>query len=280
MLLELYRACARLGRRLVFRHCEPGLLCKVVHCVHEAERRVLHQEADRIAMRAAAETVIRLARWTDREARRLLAMKRTKAFVIDACLSQLDLAPDDFDDVDARKQLLDERRRDHRGSLAPAFCTTGRPPRKSNGEFVELAPRRQSGFQPFRLETAAAPGFTSGGIPVFRCDFATLDAGPARTLCREVRNRQAIFRHQCLDLGHRVLPSMFASCLDLFFQSRFLRKKFLNFGHIGFPVRMVSAPMLMARPYSMENPPAMARAAEYLIDRESSYLYPTRSSIS
>lgn len=44
-------------------------------------------------------------------------MERTKAFVVDARLLQLDMAADHLDDVDTRKKVLDEARWNHAVSL-------------------------------------------------------------------------------------------------------------------------------------------------------------------
>src|SRR5690606_13807731 len=75
---------------------------------------VLHQEADRRAMRAAAETVIELLGRAHRERRRLLPVERTQAEEIGARFLQPHRAPDDVDDVDPGEQILDECLRNHR----------------------------------------------------------------------------------------------------------------------------------------------------------------------
>jgi hypothetical protein len=79
-----------------------------VHRLDEAHSGMLHQEADGVAMHAAAEAVIELLGRADRERGRLLAMERAQAHEIGAGLAQLHVAPDDLHDVGACDQFLDE----------------------------------------------------------------------------------------------------------------------------------------------------------------------------
>ena len=61
-----------------------------------------------VAVDAAAEAVIGLARRADGEARRLLAVEGAQALAVGAGALQLDRAADDLDDVDAGRAALDE----------------------------------------------------------------------------------------------------------------------------------------------------------------------------
>jgi hypothetical protein len=99
----------RIGLR--HRHADPG--CEVLHRVDEAHPVVLHQEADGGAVRAAAETVIKLLGRAHRERRRLLGVERTAGGVIGPGPLQLHRRLDNVDDVDAGEQVLDEGLRNH-----------------------------------------------------------------------------------------------------------------------------------------------------------------------
>ena len=113
-------AGALLRARIALGNRDAGTLRQLAHGVHERQPLVLHQEADRVAMRAAAEAVIRLPARADREARRLLAVERAQALVHGARALELDMAADDLHDVDAGQQLLDEADGQHGISLAAA----------------------------------------------------------------------------------------------------------------------------------------------------------------
>jgi hypothetical protein len=79
-----------------------------MHRLDEAHAGVFHQEADGVAVHAAAEAVIGLAGGADDEARGLLAVEGAQPLVVDAGLLELDVVAHDVDDVDAGEQLLDE----------------------------------------------------------------------------------------------------------------------------------------------------------------------------
>jgi len=104
---------ALFGTALVLRHDHADLLGQVFHGLDEGGRRVLHQEADGVAVHAAAEAVVGLAAGADDEARRLLAVEGAQALVVDAGLLQVDMAPHHVDDVDAGQQVMDEALGDH-----------------------------------------------------------------------------------------------------------------------------------------------------------------------
>jgi hypothetical protein len=118
----LVRACLQcallFGRvRRVVGHGHADLLRQVGHGIAEAHAGMLHQEADGVAMRAAAEAVIELLGRVDAEARRFFAVEGAQPHVVGAAALELDVAADDLDDVDARQQVLQEAGWDHRGSL-------------------------------------------------------------------------------------------------------------------------------------------------------------------
>src|SRR5207237_1550443 len=83
----------------------------------EAHAVLLHQEADSVAVHAAAEAVVGLPGGADDEAGRLLAVERAQALVVDARLLERDGAAHQLDDVDAGEQVLDELAGDHGTSL-------------------------------------------------------------------------------------------------------------------------------------------------------------------
>ena len=65
-------------------------------------------ELEDVAADAAAETVKKPAVAVDAEGRRLLAVKRTEALVVGACLPQRHVVRDDRDDVSGRSHFVDE----------------------------------------------------------------------------------------------------------------------------------------------------------------------------
>ena len=113
-------------RGVVFRHGHADLLRQVLDGIDETDARVLHQEADRIAMGAAAEAVIELLGRRYREARGLFRVERAQPGEVHPGPAQVDLAPDDLDDIDAGQQVLDECVRDHDTSLPVRVRTAGR----------------------------------------------------------------------------------------------------------------------------------------------------------
>jgi hypothetical protein len=70
------------------------------------ETGVRHEEADRVAVRAAAEAVIELLRRADGERRGFLAVEGAEALEIGTALLQLDVARDHVHDVDPIEQVL------------------------------------------------------------------------------------------------------------------------------------------------------------------------------
>src|SRR5581483_10705781 len=73
----------------------------------------LHEEGDRVAVRAAAEAVVELLGRAHRERRRLLAVERAAGGEVGAGLLERDVTLDHVDDVDAVEQFLLERVRNH-----------------------------------------------------------------------------------------------------------------------------------------------------------------------
>ena len=90
------------------RHFEADARGQILDGFDEAQVIVLHQEAERRAVRAAAEAVIELLVRHDREGRRFLAVKRAAGLEFLALLFQRHAAADQLDDVGAGDQLVDE----------------------------------------------------------------------------------------------------------------------------------------------------------------------------
>ena len=90
------------------RHLESHHLGERLDGLGKLEVVVRHQEADRRAVRAAAEAVVEALRRADRERRRLLAVKRAEAFVVAAGALQRDAGADHLDDVGSGDELVDE----------------------------------------------------------------------------------------------------------------------------------------------------------------------------
>jgi hypothetical protein len=112
------RRCVLLG------YLHAVLAGQVLHRLDEVHAGVLHQEADGIAVLAAAEAVIELLAGTDRERGRLLAVEGAQPHEIGSALLQLHVAADDFHYVGAGQQLLDERLGDgHRCVFLPSAAT-------------------------------------------------------------------------------------------------------------------------------------------------------------
>jgi len=104
---------ALLRRAVVLGHRHAHLLGEVAHRIEKAHPRIGHQEAQRVAVHAAAEAMVGLPGGADREAGRLLAVERAQAFVVDAGLLELHVAAHHLDDVDAGKEVLDKGGRNH-----------------------------------------------------------------------------------------------------------------------------------------------------------------------
>lgn len=91
---------------------------------------MLHEEADGIAVRTAAKTMVGLASGTDREARRLFVVEGAQALVTNARFFELDMLPDDVNDVGSAEEILDKLRRNHFPSLLNAQATRANYPAK------------------------------------------------------------------------------------------------------------------------------------------------------
>ena len=86
----------------------PHALGQFVDRVEELEAVVIHQEADRGAVRAAAEAVIELLGRRHREDGRALVVERAARRVFLALALQRHARADHLDDVGAREQVVDE----------------------------------------------------------------------------------------------------------------------------------------------------------------------------
>ena len=106
-------------RRPELRHLHARHRGEILHRIDVTEARIRHQEADRVAMRAATEAVIELLGGADRERRRLLVVEGAQPREIGAALLQLDVARDDIDDVDAVQKVLLEAFGDHGTAALP-----------------------------------------------------------------------------------------------------------------------------------------------------------------
>jgi hypothetical protein len=100
------------------RHLEARARGQVLDGLDEAEVVVLHDEAERGAVRPAAEAVIELLVGADRERRGLLVVERAAGLVFPAGALQLHAAADHLDDVGARDEFVDEVLRDAAGHVA------------------------------------------------------------------------------------------------------------------------------------------------------------------
>src|SRR5690606_32017113 len=102
------------------------------------ETGVLHQEADRRAVRPAAEAVVELLGRTDGERGRLLGVERTEPQIVRTRLLQPHVAAHHVDDVDAGEKVLDEALGNHPASLT-GHRLSARPASRAP------APRRPTG---------------------------------------------------------------------------------------------------------------------------------------
>ena len=101
------------GRAVFLGHRQADLLCEVFHRVDKGHAAVFGQEADGVAVRAAAEAVIELFARADREARRLLGMEGAQAAQVRTTLAKLHVPAHHFGNVDTGQQVVDKGRRDH-----------------------------------------------------------------------------------------------------------------------------------------------------------------------
>ena len=126
LLLALFlSACAVLGRGLVLGHLHAKLLGQVIDRFDKAHAGMVHQKTNRIAVFAAAKTVVELLGRADRKRGRFFAMKRAQAHVIGAAFFQLHIAPNDVHDIGAREQLLNKGLGDGHGAGAGGFTFVG-----------------------------------------------------------------------------------------------------------------------------------------------------------
>ncbi len=95
------------------RHREPGVAGELLDGLGERLAAVLHQEADRGAVRAAAEAVVELLGLAHRERGCLLAVEGAAGDVVGPGLLERHVPVDHVDDVDAGEQGLDEVGRNH-----------------------------------------------------------------------------------------------------------------------------------------------------------------------
>ena len=96
-----------------FRHRQADVLRQRRHRVGKAHVLIFHQEAERGAVRAAAEAVIELLGRADREGGGFFAVEGAAGLVILPGFFQRHAPVDDVDDVDAGEQGVDEIARDH-----------------------------------------------------------------------------------------------------------------------------------------------------------------------
>jgi hypothetical protein len=78
---------------------------------------VIHQEANRITVFAAAKAMVKLLGRADAEGRRLFPMKRAQAHKISPPLLQLNIPPHDVNDISAGDKFLDEGSGDGHGVI-------------------------------------------------------------------------------------------------------------------------------------------------------------------
>ena len=120
---------------------------ELLHRLHELHVRVVHQEADRRAVRPAAEAVVELLVGDDGERRGLLVVERAARLELLAGALQGDVVLDDFDDVDAGDEVVDE-------GLGDPSCHVPAPP-----------PRDPAGHGPEGRYRGAAPEVPPDGEP-------------------------------------------------------------------------------------------------------------------
>ena len=105
-------------------------LGQITYRIRERHAAVLHEEANGVAVRTAAKTMVGLARGTDREARRLFVVEGAQALVADARFFELNMLPDDVNDVGSAEEILEKLRRNHFPSLLNAQATRANDPDK------------------------------------------------------------------------------------------------------------------------------------------------------
>ena len=106
--LELCRS-SLLGRIcLSFGHLKPDLLGQFLDGIDETQARMLHEEADGIAMSPTTKAVIELLGWADRETGRFFPVEGAEPQQVGAAFAQRHMTSDDIDDVGPCNDFLDE----------------------------------------------------------------------------------------------------------------------------------------------------------------------------
>ena len=106
----------------------PGLAGQLLDRVHERQAALVGEEADRVAMRAAAEAMVEALLVVDGEARRLLVVERAAGLPLAAGLDQLDRGRDDRADSVVRARSSSSQAGRGSSTLAPlAACERATP---------------------------------------------------------------------------------------------------------------------------------------------------------
>ena len=116
-LLLFSRLGAILGGEIIFRNWHASLLRQIFDRFNEGHARVVHEEADGIAIFSASKAVEKLFGRTDGEAWRLFTMKRAQSHEVGAALFQLDITANHLYHVNAGKKFLNERLRNGHGVI-------------------------------------------------------------------------------------------------------------------------------------------------------------------
>ncbi|MCW0450032.1 hypothetical protein NB706_002866 [Xanthomonas sacchari] len=138
----------------VARDVHAGALGQLVDRVEEFEAVVVHQEADRGAVRAAAEAVVELLGWRHRERGRAFVVERAARRVLLALALQRHARADHLDDVGACEQVVDE-----------CVGDAGHPHRMPRACAVTLAARPACGSAPCGQGAGGACAALRGSIP-------------------------------------------------------------------------------------------------------------------
>ncbi len=101
-------AGTRCGTARLFRHIQPRHARQVLHRIAELQALVLHEKADRGAVRAAAKTVIELLTRAHREGGGFFVVERAQGLELVARTSERQASLNDLDDVRACEQVLDK----------------------------------------------------------------------------------------------------------------------------------------------------------------------------
>ena len=116
---RLVRAARRVIAAALVRHLKTQTGGELFHRFGEGHVVVVHEEAEHRAVLAAAEAVIELLVRAHPEGGRLFAVERAAGLVLASGLFQLHAQPDDFHDVRAGNEFVDEVLRDASQVLAP-----------------------------------------------------------------------------------------------------------------------------------------------------------------